>query len=126
MGTKKKARVVLELRTIYSSQVELPSWQPRTLMEVYFPLELEIGEKGNEGRDIFQVLVATPEGLRQHAREAVISRRATLVLAEYSWPLLDRTVREILSVCSAETWNESVLRLQRYFSWEYEDYELAR
>jgi hypothetical protein len=87
-------------------------------------LEVEIGEQGDDRADLFQVVVGTPEGLRnlQPSSCKVLTDRATLILSEFTWPDLHKALREIVIRCTSNNWNESVLRLQRYFRWEYEDY----
>lgn len=73
--------------------------------------------------NVFQVVFATPEGLRKHSRGGgVLCTRATLVISELSWPLVHATVADVLRKCEARTWDEAVTKLQRYFEWEYEDY----
>jgi hypothetical protein len=112
----------LEIKSLMSSDVDIATWQPESLEEVWFAIEMEIGLTGDDKADLFQTVVATPEGLRKHARDELISKRGTLVLSSYSPQILRKVLEEILSECSAENWNESVLKLQRYFFWEYEDY----
>ncbi len=98
---------------------------PNDPSDVRFPLELEIGVRGDERRDIFQVYIATPAGLLRTppVDQKVIRNRATIVLSEFSWPLLRRTLEKILNDCRDETWDRSLLKLQRYFEWEYEDFK---
>jgi hypothetical protein len=115
-------RAKLEIKTWSSPDIDLHDWAPRDRLDVKFLLELEIGTVGENQRDIFQVVVATPEGLRKHSRSEVICERATLVLSNYSWSLLQRTCTNIVRRCEASSWEEAVLRLQRYFEWEYEDF----
>lgn len=114
--------VRLWIRSIDSPNVEFDVWKPSSLEEVHFPVQMEIGEVGVEGADIFSLMVATPEGLRRYAKKDVISERALLVLSEFSWEIVHQALDRILEKCAADSWNESVLRLQRYFHWEYEDY----
>jgi ribosome biogenesis protein Tsr3 len=114
--------IKLKIQDFYSPDVEVHSCEPEAPEAVRFLLELEIGEAGNERKDLFQVVVATPEGLRAGAKDSVIADRATIVVSEYSWIQLRRAVEQIVERCEAPTWKEAVLRLQRYFRWEYEDY----
>jgi hypothetical protein len=114
--------VRLWIRSITSPNVEFDVWSPNSLEDAYFPVEVEIGEVGVEGADLFGLMVATPEGLRRYAKKEVISERGLLVLSEFSWEIVHKALDRILRECAGDTWNESVLRLQRYFRWEYEDY----
>lgn len=114
--------IKLKVHDYYSPEVEVHSWAPESPDSVKFLLELEIGEAGDESKDLFQVVVATPEGLRAGAGDGVIADRATIVVSEYSWIQVQRAVEQIVERCEAPTWEEAVLRLQRFFRWEYEDY----
>ena len=115
----------LEIRSWSSPDIEFKTWRPDARSDVFFLLEMEIGVVGEAEMDIFQVVVSTPEGLRARASNPVVRERATLILSEYSWELLRRTCVDIVKRCAAPSWDESVLRLQRYFMWEYEDYSVS-
>jgi hypothetical protein len=125
-------KIGLRIRNIVSPNVDFDVWRPDSLEDVYFPLEMEIGPVGKDMADVFGVIVATPEGLRRFAKRGiisergllkeVISERGLLVLSEFSWEVVHKTLDRILEAGAGETWNESVLRLQRYLRWEYEDY----
>lgn len=114
--------ITLKVNDYYSPDIEIHSWEPDSAEQVRFLLELEVGEAGDDRKDLFQVVVATPEGLRASATGPIIADRATIVVSEYSWGQVRRTVEQIVERCQAPTWEESVLKLQRYFRWEYEEY----
>ena len=118
--------IVLQIRSWSSPDVELQTWEPEELDAVQFLLELEIGAAASPGADVFSVLVATPEALRAHAPPGalVLRQRSTLVLGRYDWPELRAAVTQIVASCAGRDWQESVLRLQRHFRWEYEDYRM--
>lgn len=123
----KRPHVELEIKSWHSPDVDLPGWSPARSSEVKFLLEIEIGQKDHPSRDLFHVVVATPEGLRHYGRgKQLLAERATLVLAEYSWTILRSSVEAIVKRCQSATWEESLLKLQRYFAWEYEDYVLTK
>lgn len=80
--------------------------------------------------DLFSVVVATPEGLRSHAtrypgRDPLLCGRG-IVMSSFSWALLRQEIHRIIDVCRSDTWEGTVPKLQRYFSWEYEDYIMKR
>ncbi len=115
----------LEIKDFYSPDIEsIWQWEPTDLSEVCFLLEMNIGEVGADSSDVFQVLIATPEGLRvvDPNDDFVLSDRACLIVREYSWKNILKKINQIVKVCSANDWVESTIRLQRYFQWEYEDY----
>src|SRR4051812_32527814 len=95
----------LELRAILSPDAEPDEWQPSS-GAVWILLQLEIGAYGEPGCDTFDVMVATPEGLARCARpdsNGVLSRRALIVINEFSWSAVRRAVSDILASCAAST-----------------------
>jgi hypothetical protein len=114
--------IKLRVGRISSPDVQVRVWEPSSRADVYLYLQVEIGADGEEGSDVFGLMVCTPEGLRSHAREPVIAQRATLVISDFSWEQVFAAVRDIVGKCTGTDWNDSVIRLQRYFRWEYEDY----
>ena len=118
----------LEIKDISSSEVELSSWKAEASVDVFFTADIEIGEVSDERRDLFYVTVATPEALRMRASDGarVISERALLVVSEYTLKGLIEAISAIVSKCERSTWSDSVIALQRYFQYEYEDYKEER
>ena len=122
----------LRLRSLISPDVsDLLHWRPESLEDVYLLLQLEIGPADAEGADLYQVIVATPEGLRAFAKRLrtrdekpsiIIEDRATIVVTEYSWPDLQQHIYAILENCSAASDVEAMRNLERYFQGEYENY----
>ena len=45
-----------------------------------------------------------------------------VVVLEFDWNVIRRRLEQIVESCAAPTWSQSVLQLQRFFRWEYEDY----
>jgi hypothetical protein len=120
--------IILEVHHLRSSDVnDLVNWKPKSLDEVFYPLDMDIGQFGATGSNIFYVLIATPEALRRQAEEyrranRVFPDRNLLVFPDYSWDFVVSRVDRIVKLCTRESWNESVTCLNRYFAWEYEDY----
>jgi hypothetical protein len=120
----KMTRIELELRDIMSSTVQdFDAWSP-TPEETLFPVEMSIGERGTKGADIFQCLIATPEGLRKFRnKKFVIENRALIVVGSYVWPEILKELESIISGIKAVDWLDASQKLQRYFEWECEDME---
>ena len=114
--------ITLEVKHMVSPDVEIDDSEVEAEDSVCFLLELEIGEVGDPRRDVFQVMVATPEGLRRYATAEIITNRSTIVFANFSWSGLRHEIRRTVNACSAASWPESMMKLQRFFRWEYEDY----
>lgn len=112
--------IELEIKSLDCSNKDLETWRPAD-EDVFFVLDLEIGEKGDPRADLFYVTVATPAGLLQH-RSTETTRPGPLILQNFSMPELRQRIDEILAKCCAETWEKSATLLQEHFEYEYADY----
>jgi hypothetical protein len=129
--------VHLEVLNLLSLDVSnLPAWRPASPADVYLTIELEIGEAGVPGTHVFQLLVATPEGVEAHHRgkalQSFTSMRkrgktfdtdALVVVDRYDWDVVHDTLLKRVSSCERPTWAESLDCLRRKFFWEYEGIE---
>jgi hypothetical protein len=118
------SKVIPEIKGFFSSDVgDLSTLRAERAEDVYFPLDLSIGPKGDRMVQLFEVLVATPEALRKRAgnRPYVLGRHHLIVM-EYDWPKIQNYLRGLVQSCASNTWEEVAARLSRHFHWEYEDY----
>ncbi|EKA0956789.1 hypothetical protein OJ874_004963, partial [Escherichia coli] len=63
-----------------------------------------------------------PEALRKRAKRFLISENRMIIIDRFDYKLLLESINNILKKCTRDNWDESCYMLQRYFSWEYEDY----
>jgi len=126
--------IKLEIRDYFSSDVDdLEGWHPATSSDVYFPLEIGIGEVGITGEHLFQAIIATPEGLIKHhtgkALEAfnILQRmgeesgkNALVIVDGYNWSKILSKLEKMVLECEKESWDESLDCLRKNFFWEYE------
>jgi hypothetical protein len=117
----------LEIRALDSPDVDgaIEAARPRSNEEVHYLLTLTIGVVGEDGADLFNVVIATPEALRCRAvdNRGILADRATIIVREFDWPTIRSHLEAILRKCDAPTMSEATQRLHRYFHWEYEDYK---
>jgi hypothetical protein len=87
-------------------------------------IELSIGVAGERGSNIFAVHVGTPEAVLEY--QQLVSKRATealVLVREWSWPEVERTLRDMVARCDAGVWSMSVDLLERRFHHEFRDYD---
>ena len=87
-------------------------------------LTLSIGSKDVEGSHLFQVGVCTVTWLAHQLsiNDAYVLRHMILV-ENFDYELIKKTVNEIIGKSERSRWEESLLILCRYFAWEFEDYQ---
>ncbi len=114
---------VIEIKSAFCAEVEVNEWQPDGQEQVNLMLQVEIGSRGREARDVFTLWVTTPEALMTLAGRGLLVERATLVLSPFSWKALWEAIDAILERCDkGDGWARISQRLERYFHYEFEDY----
>ena len=124
----------LEIKDFSSGDIEeVWNCQKTSNESVYFHLEIEVGECGVSGGNVFQLIVATPEGVRAHhvgeASKSFLSLKATnksfgkntlLIIKDYRWEKLLERLNQIVKSCERDTWEQTIYELRKNFFWEYE------
>ena len=83
-------------------------------------VHVDIGTKPGKGADTFTILVATPSGLASlEDRDGIIAQRPVVILRRFDVDVLWRWLEKTVSACEAETWPQSVEKLQHFFNWEF-------
>ena len=117
----------LEIKYFYASDIEdICNWVPEDKSDVYYGLLIIVGEFGKKEGTDFQISIATPKGISnipELINHGIYSDRNLLLVSDYSWEVVEKRLKEIVSKCTASNFGESMLRLQRYFLWEYEDWD---
>ncbi|KWS07162.1 hypothetical protein AZ78_4723 [Lysobacter capsici AZ78] len=88
------------------------------------------------GGQVFQLLVATPQGVRAHHQGKALqaytsmSKRGTsfdidalLVVDPYDWASVHAALLQRVASCERSTWAESLGCLRAKFFWQYEGVE---
>lgn len=119
----------LEVKSFFSSDVDtsIYNWQPDNPEVVSIQLSIAIGVEGEDASDDFQTVVATPKGLEEAMTTHNVNGfdRNLMVYKSYSFDQVKKDIEVIVTKCQCDTFEESTLKLQRYFLWEYEDYVLS-
>ena len=120
--------VTPQIRSIFSPDAPgFPGSEADDPSDVAIVVEVEIGEAGRTGADVFHIMLVTPKGLERMAakkHEPVILDRGLVVMREATAAAFQAWLSTTVETCAAETWAATVLNLQRYFRWEYEDYKM--
>ncbi len=89
--------------------------------DVCYWLTVAIGAAGEEGADNFQILVATPKGLKALKQAGhKLGPEPPIVVEPYDWSSVYSRLEARVAKCSTHTWTFVMERLRRSFRWEYE------
>lgn len=83
-------------------------------------VQLLVGPSDGPGEESFDMLVCSPEWLRQQSR-AVIGRHH-LIVPSYSYDDLVVFVEDYLQGCDGVSWQDVAAKVGRLARWEFEDY----
>ncbi|HEV3384561.1 MAG TPA: Imm8 family immunity protein [Gemmata sp.] len=126
----------VEIKSIDSADLadkDIPTWQPACVEDVYLEFTLSIGPCDEKGSDYFNIVVATPEAIKERQqrpkwkdttnRKRPIKRRQhakLLVIQEYNWQAIKEALERMVRECEGFTWEQTVSCLRKRFNWEYE------
>jgi hypothetical protein len=97
-------------------------WRTTFPPQPYYPLEITIGDPRTKKDETFEVLVITPEALRDIVQpgEVVIRDRATIVVTEYDFAAIEAHLTKIVESCNRRQWSDTLQQLRRHFDWDDE------
>lgn len=111
------------LKGVSSPDIDLATFKPDDPQKFGFLLEATIGPAGQEGGELFQLEVYTPEWIEEHsAQRACIWGRHVLIVFRYDLDEILRSLNEKIAECAGTDWHSTAVRLSRYLGWEFEDY----
>jgi len=110
--------IVPKLQSIFSVDLQDPGL-PADPSNCSILLEVEIGSDGS-GADTFSFTVITPAAFAR----AELPRwgRGHLVVAEFDWAVVRRSIERLLAHAARETWDQVAAELNKELGWEFEGY----
>ena len=98
-----------------------PQFEDNT--DFFILVDLLIGDKNLSTSDSFHIQVGTAKGLEEFFKgEGPVFLRHFLLVEEYNWNLIEKTIIKKFKKCYDDDWNKMVKNLVVYFGWEYENH----
>ena len=102
----------LEIKSYHTADIEnIKEWQPAELSDVYFTLEMNIGDVGCEKSFLYSISIATEEGLRKYRDTFNVSatqlkNEKRLMVKSYNWQSIFKQLNDIVSSGSYSSLNK--------------------
>ncbi len=97
---------------------------PANIEDCAICCDVDIGIKGKEGADIFQVTIVTPKFLAHDVREEGYRwGKGYLIVDSFSWEAVERALEQLLSQSSGSSWIEVAKKLNKVLDWEFANLE---
>jgi Immunity protein 8 len=88
-------------------------------------LVAHIGMRGREGADLFYFRVCSPKTIEAGLRGQPQFLIHTMIVDRFDPVAVRRTIEELCSETSGETWPEVATKLSRFMQWEFDNYSPA-
>jgi len=112
-----------ELKRLHSPDVpDLKNYSPEQPDIFGFLLQLIIGPADQAGEESFDVIVCTPEWLKQRYANRIVLGENHLIVPRFDYAQIEKFVSDFIKRCNGQTWNEIAQKLCRLGKWEFEDY----
>lgn len=104
--------------------VPLENYRPEDPENFAVTVDLEIGaDSGEPGADLFQLLVCSPDWLKQQCGTSdPVWGRHILVLERFDFNKLTDAIQRLLPRMDGANWLELAGKISQYAAWEFEDY----
>ena len=110
-----------EIKSMFSVDEDIETWQPDEPAFV-LALDLEIGEAGVDGSDLFHLYVTSPAWFDEIlAAGEVVDGRHRLITKTFDLAAVRAWLDQILAWSEGKDWDECATRLSRHLAWEFED-----
>ncbi len=108
------------LKSLRSDEIhDLAHFVPAHPDEFAVPVVLEVGPLGLKGRERFDLLVVTPQWLRnRHGVRGAVKGRGMLLVFEWDYERLRAFLAKEVEACAGRSWPEVVRRVERIADWE--------
>jgi hypothetical protein len=88
-------------------------------------LTVHIGPDDQEGAHLFQILVCTPDWIKQeYGQESVVWGRHMLIVSTYDRERIRQAIQQYVEQCKGANFWEMAQKFARVSAWEFEDYEV--
>ncbi len=113
------------LNELYSPDVEdLQRFVPDDPKNVGILIQLLVGSSDRGGAESFDVLVCTPDWIRQEVefRGGILDGRHHVIVDRWDWPTISSYLRMRVEEVGAADWQGVAMKLGRLGRWEFQDY----
>lgn len=113
-----------KLKGLSSPDVELQTFYPEDENSFGILIEAEIGAEGGAGADLFQIMVCTPDWIKEkYSDRKTVWGRHMLIVFEFDLAEIREAINRYVEGCVADDWPGLALKLARIGAWEFEDYQ---
>lgn len=116
-----------EIKSIFSLDIEsdLKNYQPDRSDNFAFNLRMIISPKGMVGEESFDLMVCTPDWLKDNINKTeILFGRHYLIVFQYDYDAIYKKLTEYVNNIEASNWDEIGTLIGRIGYWEFEDYKV--
>jgi hypothetical protein len=117
--------MISEIKDFFGSEIDesLELYRPEISDNFGFIIDLEIGIIGQEGADLFYVMLCTPKWLIENMKqEEIIVGLHYMIVFEYNYEKIHKKLAELFCF-EGKDWDEIANKLSYFGQWEFQDYQ---
>jgi hypothetical protein len=125
MSQNKTEIMKSEIKDFFGSEINesLELYQPNIPDNFGFLIDLEIGIVGQEGADLFYVMLCTPQWLIENMKqEEIVLGLHYMIVFEYNFEKIHKKLIELFCI-EGKDWDEITNKLSYIGHYEYQDYK---
>lgn len=113
-----------KLKDLLSSDLDLRNYWPEDERNFGFWVSMLIGPDDEEGSEIFQLLICTPDWIKsEYHNSSAVWGRHMLIVFEYDLGAIKTEIERYLGSCVGDDWHSLAMKVSRVASWEFEEYQ---
>ncbi len=106
-----------EVKAIHANDIATwPVWEAVHPSNELQWFTVQIGPVGTSSADLFQVVVATPQGLKERRRDTPF---VGIVVSTFVPAVIEQAICDTVAKVEADAWQDIVAQLQLTMRWEY-------
>lgn len=96
----------------------IEEWVPESNHTVQYWLNIDVGLRGEIGREDFSVLILTEDSQRHFSLKRTPPKRCLVIPGDYEWAKVRDDVQRVFESCLTSDFSDLCERLAKHFKWD--------
>ncbi len=106
------------IQALWASRDPIEEWVPKENHTVQYWLNIDVGFRGEAGREDFSVMILTEESQRHFSLERTPPKRCLVIPGDYEWAKVRDHVQQVFDSCLTYDSLDFCDQLAKHFKWD--------
>ncbi|WKL57150.1 Imm8 family immunity protein [Asticcacaulis sp. ZE23SCel15] len=112
-----------QLKSLHSPDVDLDSYYPNNADCFSFLLQAFIGPDVEDGEDVFNFIVCTPQWLEVEKKGEITFGANYIIVTNYNLKDIEEHLKSYAQRCVGDSWVEVANKIAKVGEWEFDNYQ---